>query len=662
MIFPVNFLLHKNITLLSIICLSVSLCSGCGQKSEQQDIDPTQLTENQTEQDDENQSPWVGRWELLVNNQTSEFRPIIIEIGESSGKFMFRMIAKLPMKEFEKWNLVHAQFTEDSVLLAINTGETYLTFDGTLHGETVLGSLFASEQIDPSPARLIKTSRFDLQESDTQQVVEGVKEFENAFNSIDQIAALGEFIKTHPNNPLIFISYKAMLSQAIDKKMPLEQVQKIVGEVKKSSGRWGHNMAPFTDREIIELTAEKTNYRSLAIESFTVLNELIGEETVEKMRKQMDEYQARLDLTSEDKEEQARGETAVKELLKQKPFYLKLILSLAEFYENNNRTDDALKVYSRLAVLPGVSRSMQSMKSSTGEEVNVLEKTRELWKGQDADFDHYLDEFYEKEVHFFTEKEKPEVPLREGRRILMVELFTGAVCPPCVAGDLALGGVEKMLPAPNFIAVRYHQHIPGPDPLTVAAGEARFTYYDGTGTPTMAFNGKKVENIGGSILQADQYYQEIYPHIKNLISQISIVKLDLEASVQGDVIQIQAKVENVPKVKNNVKLRLLIVDPKMRYAASNGIRFHEMVARDMPGGPNGVLISDGSADIKIDHSTSKMQTEIMKELKSLEKNRGFKFDEMPIELKQIRVIAFVQDDATREILQSAISPVLTISP
>ena len=244
----------------------------------------------------------------------------------------------------------------------------------------------------------------------------------------------------------------------------------------------------------------------------------------------------------------------------------------------------------------------------------------------------------------------------------MVEMFTGAGCPPCVAGDLALGGVEKMLPAPNFIAVRYHQHIPVPDPLTVSAGEERLGYYNGRGTPMVTINGRETEGIGGGIFHTEARYQQLYPRIKNLLSQISLVKLELKASLEGDVIKIQAEANNIPELRKNAKLRLLIVDPLIKFPAHNGIRFHEMIVRDAPGGIAGVEVKQGTAQIKIDRSITKLQKEILDGLKKYEENRSITFDFLPLELKRVRVIAFVQDDDTREILQAAISPVLTVTP
>ncbi len=648
-----------------VFCLSLFLAVGCGQgssDSENTDTNLSQLAERAEETSSNDDSPWEGRWELVLSNQTVDSHLLLLQIVERAGQRGIRMVDKAPMRELEKWKLTQAYFKEEDVLLAFETGNIDLKFEGTLHGEVVLGSVFSEGELSPSPARLVKTSKLNMQGVEVQQVAEGTKELEAAVKSPDPVKALTEYVKKNSDSPLIFMAYYNILVKALDKKAPSEQVLQITEDIKKAANRWGENLILKIYIEIIENTAEKPAYREIAVQNFNALKKLVGDEPVEAVKNIITEFQARINLADNDKTKQAAGEAAIKEILKNNSFYLKLVITLAEYYERQEKFEEALKIYSRLAALPGSAAAVRNIKDSDGEPVDVIEKTRSLWKGEDAQFEKYLDEVYKKEAFFFIEKKKPEMELRQGRRISLVELFTGAACPPCVAGDLALGGVEKMHPVPQFIAVRYHQHIPGPDPLTVSSGEARLSYYGGQGTPLLLINGRQVDNVGGLIFHAQDRYQQLYPRIKNLISQISIVKLELQTSLENGVVKIHAKADSISGIRKDTRLRILIVDPLIHYTARNGIRYHEMVVRDMPGGHEGVLASNGTAEVKLERSIPKLQSEIIDGLKSLEKNRGITFNYLPSELKQIQVIAFVQDDGSREILQSAISPVLTVVP
>ena len=81
----------------------------------------------------------------------------------------------------------------------------------------------------------------------------------------------------------------------------------------------------------------------------------------------------------------------------------------------------------------------------------------------------------------------------KSERTILVELFTGAQCPPCVGADLAFDGLDRTYPPADVILLQYHLHIPGPDPLANADTEARADYYsrEVDGTPTILFKGAR---------------------------------------------------------------------------------------------------------------------------------------------------------------------------
>jgi hypothetical protein len=87
---------------------------------------------------------------------------------------------------------------------------------------------------------------------------------------------------------------------------------------------------------------------------------------------------------------------------------------------------------------------------------------------------------------------------RKGKstRAVLVELFTGAQCPPCVASDMAFDGLEKTYQPGEVVLLQYHLHIPGPDPMANLDTDGRFDFYADLyakkvrGTPTNLFNGK----------------------------------------------------------------------------------------------------------------------------------------------------------------------------
>src|SRR5207302_5612983 len=88
---------------------------------------------------------------------------------------------------------------------------------------------------------------------------------------------------------------------------------------------------------------------------------------------------------------------------------------------------------------------------------------------------------------------------KEANKVAVMELFTGAQCPPCVAADVGFDALLKAFRPAELIGLQYHLHIPGPDPLTNADSIARQQYYgeEVRGTPSTFFNGKSESGGGG---------------------------------------------------------------------------------------------------------------------------------------------------------------------
>lgn len=65
----------------------------------------------------------------------------------------------------------------------------------------------------------------------------------------------------------------------------------------------------------------------------------------------------------------------------------------------------------------------------------------------------------------------------DSKRVVVMELFTGAQCPPCVAADVAFDALQKTYKSSELVLIQYHLHIPLPDPLTNSDTVARAAYY-----------------------------------------------------------------------------------------------------------------------------------------------------------------------------------------
>jgi hypothetical protein len=72
----------------------------------------------------------------------------------------------------------------------------------------------------------------------------------------------------------------------------------------------------------------------------------------------------------------------------------------------------------------------------------------------------------------------------------------------------------------------------------------------------------------------------------------------------------------------------------------------------MPGGPQGFALKDKSLKQSVTVDLDEVRKELTKYLDDFAKETPFPNAQRPLELKNLRVVAFLQNDATREVLQA----------
>lgn len=246
---------------------------------------------------------------------------------------------------------------------------------------------------------------------------------------------------------------------------------------------------------------------------------------------------------------------------------------------------------------------------------------------------------------------------RKGKsdRAVLVELFTGAECPPCVAADLAFDALTKTYKPTEVVLLQYHLHIPGPDPLTNPDSLARLEYYGNKirGTPTIFFNGKPAQGGGGPLSQARRSYAAFREAIDPLLEKLPEARIELSASKQGAAIDIKAQVSDLARTGDSIRLRFALVEEYVRYQGGNNLRYHHHVVRAMPGGPKGIALKQKSGEHSAKVDLDELRAKLNEYLDEYAKEDEFPKPDRPIGLKSLRVVAFVQDDDTNEILQAA---------
>jgi hypothetical protein len=247
----------------------------------------------------------------------------------------------------------------------------------------------------------------------------------------------------------------------------------------------------------------------------------------------------------------------------------------------------------------------------------------------------------------------------EGKRVVLMEMFTGAECPPCVAADYAFDLLHDALHPTELVQLQYHMHIPGPDPMTNSDTVARWDYYNKAfpkkvrGTPTAIFDGTPFDGGGGAIGASSETLKEFREAIESRLEEPAQAELKLEVARTGPRIAIKASVSDLVKGGEKVKLRFALVESGVRYQGGNGLRLHHNVVRAMPGGADGFALP-GTAEtreVSVDLSELRMSLEKYLDTYAHEK-QAFPRPQRPMEFKKFKVIAYVQDDASHVIRQA----------
>jgi hypothetical protein len=244
---------------------------------------------------------------------------------------------------------------------------------------------------------------------------------------------------------------------------------------------------------------------------------------------------------------------------------------------------------------------------------------------------------------------------KRGGRVALVELFTGAQCPPCVAADLAFDALAKGFKPTEVVRLEYHLHIPGPDPLTCPDGVARSEMYGKAieGTPTCFINGRRMSGFGGSRLDGPDKYAELAGLVTNVVAQPANAAVKVTAKRKGDQIEIKTDVSDLNEPSEAMRLRLALVENEVAYTGRNGISGYQNVVRSLPGGAEGTPLKGKTAAKTTTVDLAALRKELNAYLDRSAAENPFPSKSRPLELKKLSVVAFVQNDETGEILQAA---------
>jgi hypothetical protein len=332
------------------------------------------------------------------------------------------------------------------------------------------------------------------------------------------------------------------------------------------------------------------------------------------------------------------------ELLTAQEGLAELAVAQAKRAERLLTDDDSAKT--RMEVLEAIVGAL----SKTGKLDDAKPYTAQLAKLESRDFAEYAKTHPPfKAEPFVGRKGKSE-------RAAVVEVFTGAECPPCVGVDLAFDGLLKAYKPTDVILLQYHFHVPRPDPLTSPDGMNRAKYYEDKieGAPTLFISGKLGTDSGGPAGSSEKFYKQFRGVLDDLLEKPAGVKLAL-AVTKGEkgAVSAKATVSDLDAPGEKVMLRFVLAEERIRYAGGNGLRYHHMVVRAMPGGSKGVALTKKAHEQTVTIDPAAVRSELTKYLDDFAKTEApFPRADRPLALRNLKLIALVQNDATKEILHA----------
>lgn len=477
-------------------------------------------------------------------------------------------------------------------------------------------------------------------------------------------------VEKFPTSPIAAIAWKQLIQRSAAEGKPNDEVTQLVDEYCSSQSQWTERLGRLARIEsflLLSAGGADPSWCLSAVDS--VIQALEEDSELTGFRKQVDlatlqcRFRQTLDLfDSESEEDRQRGETQAKKLLEELPHEPMLTIALADRARERGNTDRAIELYAELVALPLQEKILQQRFSqSPVKKILPTERLSRLWKdkhGSTEGLDEFIRKTYDEKLLDFVSDTFDSRPEDSGTRTALLELFTGTRCAPCVTADVALAGLDQTYPRSMLVTLRYHLHLPEHDPLTNEDNEARFfNYYRAQTTPALFLDGIPVEGIRGSVSDAPARYNDIRNMLVSRYSQETDVSIQLSASRQSDTITVSASVEGADLTNERLRLRLVLAENEVPFLGFNGIRRHAMVARQMIGGDRGIAPSDGKLAWTGTISVSEVRDSLHQYLTDYEQNTGVEFSSMPLDLEELSIIAIVQDDATRHVLQSRLVPV-----
>jgi tetratricopeptide (TPR) repeat protein len=277
--------------------------------------------------------------------------------------------------------------------------------------------------------------------------------------------------------------------------------------------------------------------------------------------------------------------------------------------------------------------------------------------------ERYLDDRYRASYRNPVKGAKYRAPAARSTRVALAEFITGAGCVPCIPFDYSFETALEDFTGSEFALLVYHMHAPTSDPLSNASSQARFKYYDVHGAPTVYLDGRRFESedddvrtIDGATKVAPRVYEALRSAIEKRLQTPAGATLKLEARREGERVSASATAALPEGGKRPATLYVVLAENEVHYSGENGLRTHLMVVRNVAS-QTGAGRFEHTFDVAaIAAQNEAYYPQYIAEMKARlgpDFSVSFHEEKSAIDAKNLSVVAFLQDDQSKEILQAA---------
>jgi hypothetical protein len=386
---------------------------------------------------------------------------------------------------------------------------------------------------------------------------------------------------------------------------------------------------------------------------------------------------------------------------------------ISEAFTLDPLVDDVNSQRGRLALLDHKDRlALESFERaqlvgalSTADRKKMMELYREAHGGSEEGFDTEMDARYAQLFPSPFPAGKPST--KDVHRTVLLELFTGSACSPCVGADLSIDAMLDAYPRSEVVALAFDEHIPDPDPLANPDSVARRLVYEIDSTPTFVIDGV-VQKLYGADRDGSR---ELHDKLANLVEAYASLPGGVELKLSADpasggvshLIHAHAigQLPNIGEVAKMIAAKpksdepaiaapkadtkappagmpvaaapaepqlvvnFALVEDEIRYSGENGIRFHRMVVRSLAKpADSGFRVTAGdnfSLDASFDLAA--ISGALRNYLDDYEQHNDrfgkitFISKDTAIRPSHLAIAAWVQDSVSHRVLQAAFIPV-----